>query len=67
MVRGQLKAERCVTEYSCQANMSGPDIQRNLDPRWLFSPHNNLGELLALFNFQLRFAERQAHRNLMRK
>lgn len=40
--------------------MSGPDVQRNLDPRRLFSPHNDLGELLALLHLQLRFAERSA-------
>lgn len=43
--------------YCCQTEMSGPDVQRNLDPRGLFAPHNDLSELLALFGFQLCYAE----------
>ena len=43
-------------DYSCQTEMSRPDVQCNLDPRGLFAPHNNLAELLALFGFQLRYA-----------
>jgi hypothetical protein len=43
--------------YCCHAEMSGPDVQRNLDPRGLFAPHNDLSELLAVFGFQLRYIE----------
>jgi len=37
--------------------MSRPDVQCNLDPGGLFAPHNNFAELLALFGFQLGYAE----------
>ena len=37
--------------------MSSPDVQRNLDPRWLFSSHDDLIELLGLFRLQLRCVE----------
>ena len=37
--------------------MGGPDIQRDLDPRGLLAPHNDLTELLALLSFQLRYFE----------
>jgi hypothetical protein len=37
--------------------MSGPDIQRDVGSRRLFAAHNDLGELLTLFCFQLRFAK----------
>jgi len=44
-------------DYRRQAEMGRPDVQRNLDPRGLFAPHDDLGELLALFSFQLSCAE----------
>lgn len=43
--------------YRCQTEMSGPDVQRDLDPSGLFAPHNDIGELFALFGFQLRYTK----------
>jgi len=51
------KANNCTIDYCCQAEVSGPHVQRNLDPRGLFAPHNDFNELLALFGFQLRYDE----------
>lgn len=42
-----------VIGYRGQTEMSGPDVQCNLIPRGLFAPHGDIGELLALFGFQL--------------
>lgn len=39
--------------YRGQTEMSGPDVQCNLNPRGLFAPHSNIGKLLALFGLQL--------------
>lgn len=46
-----------MTGYRCQADMGGPDVQRNVDPGWLLAPHNDPGEFLTLFYLELRFAE----------
>jgi len=51
------KANNCTIDYCCQAEMSGPDVQHNLDPCGLFAPRNDLSELLALFDFQSRYDE----------
>lgn len=50
-------ADNFVVDYRCQTEVGRSDVQRNLDPRGLFTPHNNLSELLASFSFQLRYAE----------
>jgi hypothetical protein len=46
-----------VIGYRCQTEMSGPDVQRDLDPRGLFAPHNDISELMAFFGFQLRYSK----------
>jgi len=43
--------------YRCQTDVSGPDVQSDMNPRGLFTPHHDLSELLTLFCFQLRYAE----------
>jgi len=56
MVR-ERQADNYMIGYRCQTEMSGPDVQRDLDPRGLFAPHNDISELFALLCFQLRYAK----------
>lgn len=48
---------RTMVGYRCQTEMSGPDVQSDLDPRGLFAPHDDFSELLAFFSFQLCYAK----------
>ena len=46
-----------VIGYRCQTEVGRPDVQRDLDPRGLFAPQNDISEFFALFGFQLRYAK----------